>query len=145
MGSESDRDTMQYSADILDQLKISYNMQVISAHRAPDKMRDFSIIAHDHYKIIIAGAGGSAHLPGMVSSYTDIPVIGVPISREPIMGIDSLASMVQMPSGSAVATMPIGKAGSINAAIYSASILAIHDDDLMRRLRVWKKEFKSLK
>jgi len=128
MGSKSDWTTMQACANLMDELGIQYTQQVVSAHRTPKKMLDFaeSAVANG-YEIIIAAAGGAAHLPGMVAAMTALPVIGVPIKSSVLSGVDSLLSIVQMPAGVPVATMSIGIAGAKNAALYCAAILATHD------------------
>jgi 5-(carboxyamino)imidazole ribonucleotide mutase len=125
MGSRSDWETMQHAADILDQLGITYEPQVVSAHRTPDHLFDYAESALDRgLEVIIAGAGGAAHLPGMCASKTSLPVIGVPVESNALRGLDSLLSIVQMPGGVPVATMAIGKAGAVNAGIFAAAILA---------------------
>jgi 5-(carboxyamino)imidazole ribonucleotide mutase len=125
MGSRSDWETMQHAADILDQLGIAYEPQVVSAHRTPDHLFDYAESALDRgLEVIIAGAGGAAHLPGMCASKTSLPVIGVPVESNALRGLDSLLSIVQMPGGVPVATMAIGKAGAMNAGIFAAAILA---------------------
>jgi len=138
MGSQNDWETMKLSEEILISLKIPYITQVISAHRTPERMTDFAKTANDKgLQIIIAGAGGAAHLPGMVASHTNIPVIGVPIQSSTLQGIDSLLSIVQMPGGVPVATMSIGKAGAINAAIYAAKILSLSNNIIKKNLSEW--------
>jgi len=138
MGSQNDWETMKLSEEILISLKIPYITQVISAHRTPERMTDFAKTANDKgLQIIIAGAGGAAHLPGMVASHTNIPVIGVPIQSSALQGIDSLLSIVQMPGGVPVATMSIGKAGAINAAIYAAKILSLSNNIIKKNLSEW--------
>ena len=138
MGSQSDWETMKFSEEILIKLNISFITKIISAHRTPDRMNDFAKKAHENsIQIIIAGAGGAAHLPGMVASHTDLPVIGVPIQSSVLNGLDSLLSIVQMPSGVPVATMSIGKAGAINAAIYAAKILSLSNCEINKKLIDW--------
>ena len=138
MGSQSDWETMRLSEEILISLEISYITQVISAHRTPERMIHFSKTAADKgVQVIIAGAGGAAHLPGMVSSHTNLPVIGVPIQSSTLLGIDSLLSIVQMPGGVPVATMSIGKAGATNAAIYAAKILSLSNNRIKKNLSKW--------
>ena len=138
MGSQNDWETMKASEEILVSLKIPYITKVISAHRTPERMTKFANEAAEKgLQIIIAGAGGAAHLPGMVASHTNIPVIGVPIQSSALQGIDSLLSIVQMPGGVPVATMSIGKAGAINAAIYAAKILSLSSDIIKKNLSEW--------
>ena len=138
MGSQSDWETMKFSQDILIKLNIPFVTKIISAHRTPDRMNDFAKKAKERsIQVIIAGAGGAAHLPGMVASHTDIPVIGVPIKSSALNGLDSLLSIVQMPSGVPVATMSIGKAGAINAAVYAAKILSLLDNEINSKLTDW--------
>ena len=138
MGSQSDWETMKFSEEILIKLNISYITKIISAHRTPDRMNDFAKNAQENsIQIIIAGAGGAAHLPGMVASHTDLPVIGVPIQSSALNGLDSLLSIVQMPGGVPVATMSIGKAGAINAAVYAAKILSLSNNEINTKLTNW--------
>lgn len=138
MGSQNDWKTMKLSEEILISLQIPFITQVISAHRTPERMTNFAKTANDKgLQIIIAGAGGAAHLPGMVASHTNIPVIGVPIQSSALQGIDSLLSIVQMPGGVPVATMSIGKAGAINAAIYAAKILSLSNNIIKKNLSEW--------
>lgn len=128
MGSISDWETMQYTCEILEEFGVAYHKQVVSAHRTPDLMFEFAEKARDKgYKVIIAGAGGAAHLPGMVAAKTTLPVIGVPIQSKTLNGMDSLLSIVQMPGGVPVATMAIGKAGAINAGLYAVQLLGAYD------------------
>ena len=135
MGSKSDWETMKNTCEILDELSVSYEKRVVSAHRTPDLMFEYAEQAQKRgIKVIIAGAGGAAHLPGMVASKTMLPVIGVPIQSKALNGMDSLLSIVQMPGGVPVATMSIGKAGAINAGLLATQILGIGDADLMERL-----------
>ena len=127
MGSISDWDTMKYACEVLEELKIPYEKKVVSAHRTPDLMFKYAETARDKgLKIIIAGAGGAAHLPGMVAAKTTLPVIGVPVQSQALNGLDSLLSIVQMPGGVPVATVAIGKAGATNAGLLAAQILAMH-------------------
>ncbi|ALC54933.1 5-(carboxyamino)imidazole ribonucleotide mutase [Bacillus sp. S70] len=130
MGSTSDWETMKYACDILDELNIPYEKKVVSAHRTPDYMFEYAETARERgLKVIIAGAGGAAHLPGMVAAKTNLPVIGVPVQSKALNGLDSLLSIVQMPGGVPVATVAIGKAGSTNAGLLAAQILgSFHDD-----------------
>ena len=138
MGSQSDWETMRFSQQTLNQLKIPFITKIISAHRTPDRMHDFAKDAENtSIQVIIAGAGGSAHLPGMVASHSNLPVIGVPIQGSALKGIDSLLSIVQMPGGVPVATMSVGKAGAINAAIYAAKILSLSNDVIDTSLKKW--------
>ena len=144
MGSQSDWETMKFSEETLLTLKIPFVTKIISAHRTPERMVEFSKEAEKNkFKVIIAGAGGAAHLPGMVASHTNLPVIGVPIQGSALKGIDSLLSIVQMPSGVPVATMSIGKAGAINAAIYAAKILSLSNNKLKITLDKWISNQKS--
>ncbi|MEM1004869.1 MAG: 5-(carboxyamino)imidazole ribonucleotide mutase [Pseudomonadota bacterium] len=139
MGSQSDWPTMKEAADILDQLGVSYETRIVSAHRTPDRLWDYGKTAASRgLNVIIAGAGGAAHLPGMMASKTRVPVIGVPVQTRALSGVDSLYSIVQMPKGFPVATMAIGAAGGANAGLMAAGILALHDDDLAQRLDAWR-------
>jgi|TARA_B100001741_G_C16237119_1_gene452212 5-(carboxyamino)imidazole ribonucleotide mutase len=138
MGSQSDWETMKFSKEILIKLNIPFITKIISAHRTPDRMNDFAKKAKENsIQVIIAGAGGAAHLPGMVASHTDLPVIGVPIQSSALNGLDSLLSIVQMPGGVPVATMSIGKPGAINAAIYAAKILSLSNNEINSKLTIW--------
>ena len=138
MGSQSDWETMKFSEEILIKLNIPFTTKIISAHRTPDRMNDFAKKARENsIHVVIAGAGGAAHLPGMVASHTELPVIGVPIKSSSLNGLDSLLSIVQMPSGVPVATMSIGKAGAINAAIYAAKILSLSNKEINTKLTNW--------
>jgi len=138
MGSQSDWETMKFSEDTLLTLKIPFITKIISAHRTPERMYKFaSETENNKIQIIIAGAGGAAHLPGMVASHTNVPVIGVPIESSSLKGMDSLLSIVQMPGGVPVATMSIGKAGAINAAIYAAKILSLSNVTIKNTLNEW--------
>jgi 5-(carboxyamino)imidazole ribonucleotide mutase len=139
MGSESDWETMQHAAKILGELGIGFEARIVSAHRTPERLFAFAKGAKDEgYKIIIAGAGGAAHLPGMTAALTLLPVLGVPVESRPLQGQDSLLSIVQMPAGVPVATFAIGKAGAINAALFAASVLASNDPTLEARLAAWR-------
>lgn len=144
MGSQSDWPTMKETAKMLTVLKINFETKIVSAHRTPDRLYEYSSSAFDRgLKIIIAGAGGAAHLPGMVASKTLLPVIGVPINTSSLSGIDSLYSIVQMPTGYPVATMAIGIAGATNAGLMAASILAIQDETVRATLKLWRSELTS--
>ena len=139
MGSQSDWETMKNAADTLEALDIAYEARIISAHRTPDRLVRFAKGARDEgFKIIIAGAGGAAHLPGMAAAMTPLPVFGVPVQSRVLSGKDSLLSIVQMPAGIPVGTLAIGKAGAVNAALLAAAVLALQDDDLARRLDDWR-------
>lgn len=141
MGSKSDWPTMKEAADILDKLGVDYHVEVVSAHRTPDKLMSFSASAADEgYKVIVAGAGGAAHLPGMVASKTRLPVLGVPVQSKALSGQDSLLSIVQMPRGVSVGTLAIGGAGAFNAGLMAAQILATNDDDLAARIDAFREE-----
>lgn len=140
MGSQSDWDTMLHAQEILERLEISHEVRIISAHRTPDRLYDYAKTARERgIKVIIAGAGGAAHLPGMTASLTSLPVLGVPIESHALKGMDSLLSIVQMPGGIPVGTLAIGKAGAINAALLAASILALEDSALLSRLENFRK------
>ncbi|KEQ06587.1 MULTISPECIES: 5-(carboxyamino)imidazole ribonucleotide mutase [Pseudorhizobium] len=139
MGSQSDWETMKNAADMLDQLDVGYEARIISAHRTPDRLVSFAKGARDEgFKVIIAGAGGAAHLPGMAASMTPLPVFGVPVQSKALSGQDSLLSIVQMPAGIPVGTLAIGKAGAVNAALLAAAVLALGDEDLAERLDEWR-------
>jgi len=139
MGSRSDWPTLKHAAELLDQLGAGYETKVISAHRTPDRLVDFSKSAADRgVQVIIAGAGGAAHLPGMVASMTHLPVLGVPVSSRALSGLDSLLSIVQMPGGVPVGTLAIGDAGAKNAAILAASIVGLADTALMERVKAYR-------
>ncbi|HIC67020.1 MAG: 5-(carboxyamino)imidazole ribonucleotide mutase [Paracoccus sp. (in: a-proteobacteria)] len=139
MGSQSDWATMREAATILDDLGVGFEVRIVSAHRTPDRLWDYGKGAVTRgLKVIIAGAGGAAHLPGMMASKTRLPVIGVPIQTRALSGVDSLYSIVQMPKGFPVATMAIGAAGAANAGLMAAAILALGDPDLARRLEDWR-------
>ena len=139
MGSQSDWPTMREAAAILDELGIAYEAKIVSAHRTPDRLWTYGKTAVDRgLKVIIAGAGGAAHLPGMMASKTRVPVIGVPVQTKALSGVDSLYSILQMPKGFPVATMAIGAAGAANAGLMAAGILAISDPALAARLDAWR-------
>jgi 5-(carboxyamino)imidazole ribonucleotide mutase len=139
MGSQSDWATMRHSAETLEALAIRYECRIISAHRTPDRLYQFAKGAREAgFKVIIAGAGGAAHLPGMTAALTPLPVLGVPVESKALSGQDSLLSIVQMPAGIPVGTLAIGKSGAINAALLAAAVLALSDHDLARRLDDWR-------
>ncbi len=139
MGSQSDWETMKNAADTLDALDIAYEARIVSAHRTPDRLVRFAKSARDEgFRVIIAGAGGAAHLPGMCASMTPLPVFGVPVQSKTLSGQDSLLSIVQMPAGIPVGTLAIGKAGAVNAALLAAAVLALNDDALAERLDEWR-------
>ena len=139
MGSSSDWETMRHAADTLDQLGVPNERKVVSAHRTPKRLYDYAHSAKDRgLKIVIAGAGGAAHLPGMTASMTSLPVLGVPIESQALKGMDSLLSIVQMPAGVPVGTLAIGKAGAVNAALLAAAMLATVDGELASRLEAWR-------
>src|SRR6266478_6184036 len=141
MGSQSDWDTMRHAAETLGELGVDCEKRIISAHRTPERLFAFAKGAKaEGFKIIIAGAGGAAHLPGMTASLTELPVFGVPVESKTLSGIDSLYSIVQMPAGVPVGTLAIGKAGAVNAALLAASVLALHDPALAGRLLAWRKQ-----
>ncbi|MEZ2457585.1 5-(carboxyamino)imidazole ribonucleotide mutase [Salinicoccus roseus] len=144
MGSSSDWPTMKHAGDMLDTFSIPYEKKVVSAHRTPEMMMDYARTAKSRgIKVIIAGAGGAAHLPGMVASMTNIPVIGVPIESKALQGLDSLLSIVQMPGGIPVATTAIGKAGSTNAGILAARMLAVGEPEIYDRLEAYTKSLEE--
>jgi 5-(carboxyamino)imidazole ribonucleotide mutase len=141
MGSSSDWETMRHAADTLDQLGVAHEKKVVSAHRTPKRLYEYAHSARNRgLKVIIAGAGGAAHLPGMTASMTSLPVLGVPVETQSLKGMDSLLSIVQMPAGVPVGTLAIGKAGSINAALLAAAILATGDAELAGRLEAWREK-----
>jgi len=141
MGSQSDWATMTHAAETLDALKVGYDARIVSAHRTPERLYAFAKGAQANgVKVIIAGAGGAAHLPGMTASMTTLPVFGVPIESKALSGLDSLYSIVQMPAGVPVGTLAIGKAGAINAALLAASVLALTDSALAERLAAWRRQ-----
>jgi len=147
MGSQSDWPTMRHAADTLESLGILFETRIVSAHRTPKRLYAFAESARERgFKVIIAGAGGSAHLPGMTASLTALPVFGVPIESRTLSGLDSLFSIVQMPGGIPVGTLAIGRAGAINAALLAAAVLALSDARLARRLDAWRaKQTKAVK
>ena len=147
MGSQSDYKTMKFAVKILKTIGVKFDVRIISAHRTPKRMYDFSINAEKNKtKVIIAGAGGSAHLPGMIASLTSIPVLGVPIESKKLKGLDSLLSIVQMPKGIPVGTLAIGKDGAINAALLAASIIANNNIQIKKKLNKWRlSQTKSVK
>lgn len=140
MGSTSDWPTMVHAANVLDDVSAPHAARVVSAHRTPDRLYDFANTAADHgVKVIIAGAGGAAHLPGMIAAMTHLPVLGVPVQSKALSGMDSLLSIVQMPGGVPVGTLAIGDAGAKNAGLMAASIVALQDKGLTERLIAWRK------
>ena len=147
MGSQSDYKTMKFAVKVLKTIGVKFDVKIISAHRTPKRMYDFSINAEKNkIKVIIAGAGGSAHLPGMIASLTSIPVLGVPIDSKKLKGLDSLLSIVQMPKGIPVGTLAIGKDGAINAALLAASIIANNNLKIKKKLNKWRlSQTKSVK
>ena len=141
MGSQSDWPTLRHAAEILDSLKIEYEARIVSAHRTPDRLYDFATNARsDGFKVIIAGAGGAAHLPGMIAALTPLPVFGVPMKSRALSGQDSLLSIVQMPSGVPVGTLAIGESGATNAALLAAAVLALSDAGIAERLDAHRRE-----
>src|SRR3954464_1888833 len=141
MGSSSDWETMRHAADTLDQLGIAYETKIVSAHRTPARLYDYAHSAKERgLKIVIAGAGGAAHLPGMTASMTSLPVLGVPVESQALKGMDSLLSIVQMPAGVPVGTLAIGKPGAINAGLLAAAMLATVDEALAARLDAWREK-----
>ncbi len=139
MGSQSDWPTMRNAAETLEALGVAHDARIVSAHRTPDRMYDFARSAKaDGFHVIIAGAGGAAHLPGMVAALTPLPVFGVPIQSKALSGQDSLLSIVQMPAGIPVGTLAIGRSGAVNAALLAAAVLALHDPELADRLDTWR-------
>ena len=147
MGSQSDYSTMQYCKKVLKILKIKHEIKIVSAHRTPDRMYEFAKTAEkNNISVIIAGAGGSAHLPGMIAALTSIPVIGVPIESKKLKGLDSLLSIAQMPKGIPVGTVAIGKDGAINAGLFAASIISVSDPKARKNLILWRnKQTQSVK
>lgn len=140
MGSTSDWDVMRHACDVLDALEVTYEKRVVSAHRTPDWMFEYASTAEKRgLKAIIAGAGGAAHLPGMVAAKTLVPVLGVPVPATVLNGLDALYSIVQMPKGIPVGTLAIGKPGAVNAGLLSAQIVALHDPALLERIRAWRR------
>ncbi len=139
MGSQSDWPTMRHAAEILDELGVAHETKILSAHRTPDRMFEYAETAAGRgLRVLIAGAGGAAHLPGMLASKTRLPVLGVPVQSKALSGLDSLLSIVQMPTGVPVGTLAIGEAGAANAALLAAGILATTDVDLANRLEAWR-------
>ena len=139
MGSQSDWDTMRHAKEILDALNIACDCRIISAHRTPDRLSQFAKGAADEgFEVIIAGAGGAAHLPGMIASHTHLPVLGVPVESKSLKGMDSLLSIVQMPAGIPVGTLAIGTAGAKNAALFAAQIIALNDGGVKDALIAWR-------
>ena len=139
MGSQSDWPTMKNAAKALDELGVSHDARIVSAHRTPDRLHAFGKgAAEEGFKVIIAGAGGAAHLPGMIAALTHLPVLGVPVQSRALSGLDSLLSIVQMPAGVPTGTLAIGDAGATNAALLAASILALSDEPLAERLKDWR-------
>ena len=139
MGSQSDWPTMKHAADILETLDVPYEARIVSAHRTPERMVDYAKTARERgLKVIIAGAGGAAHLPGMVAAMTSLPVLGVPVQSKTLSGLDSLLSIVQMPGGVPVGTLAIGTAGAKNAGLLAASILSLSDEGIAGRLDAWR-------
>jgi 5-(carboxyamino)imidazole ribonucleotide mutase len=139
MGSQSDWETMRHAADTLKALGVAHESRIVSAHRTPQRLYDFATSAKaEGFKIVIAGAGGAAHLPGMVAALTPLPVFGVPVESKALSGRDSLLSIVQMPAGIPVGTLAIGKAGAVNAALLAAAVLALSDEALALRLDAWR-------
>ncbi|MCT4554814.1 MAG: 5-(carboxyamino)imidazole ribonucleotide mutase [Pelagimonas sp.] len=144
MGSQSDWPTMQEAADVLDELGVAYETKIVSAHRTPDRLWDYGKSAVDRgLHVIIAGAGGAAHLPGMMASKTRVPVIGIPVQTKALSGVDSLYSILQMPRGFPVATMAIGAAGAKNGGLMAAGILALQDPELAARLTQWRADLSA--
>jgi 5-(carboxyamino)imidazole ribonucleotide mutase len=141
MGSSSDWETMRHAAETLEKLGVDHEVKVVSAHRTPKRLYDYAQSAKDRgLKVIIAGAGGAAHLPGMAASMTSLPVLGVPVESQALKGMDSLLSIVQMPAGVPVGTLAIGRAGAVNAGLLAASILATNDDQLSARVERYREE-----
>jgi 5-(carboxyamino)imidazole ribonucleotide mutase len=141
MGSKSDWPTMKLAADMLDQFGVAYETQVVSAHRTPQLLADYATSAKERgIKVIIAGAGGAAHLPGMAAAFTSVPVLGVPVQSKALKGMDSLLSIVQMPKGIAVGTLAIGEAGAANAGILAAQIIGTHNEEVMAKVEAFRSE-----
>ncbi len=144
MGSQSDWQTMHEACDLLKKLDVSFEKKIVSAHRTPDRLYEYAnSLSKRRVKVVIAGAGGAAHLPGMIASKTNIPVIGVPISATDLRGVDSLYSIVQMPRGFPVATMAIGAPGAFNGAIFAIQILALSDKDIGQKIQDWRNDITS--
>jgi 5-(carboxyamino)imidazole ribonucleotide mutase len=141
MGSQSDWATMKHAADVLTELSVEHETRIVSAHRTPDRLFEFAKGARDEgFKVVIAGAGGAAHLPGMTASLTSLPVFGVPVESKALSGQDSLLSIVQMPAGIPVGTLAIGRAGAVNAGLLAAAVLALNDEALAKRLDAYRKK-----
>jgi len=141
IGSQSDWATLQHAADMLERLAVPHEVRIVSAHRTPDRLRDYATGARQRgLKVVIAGAGGAAHLPGMCAAWTSLPVLGVPVESHSLKGMDSLLSIVQMPAGVPVGTLAIGQAGAVNAAMLAAAIIAVGDPDLAKRLDALREE-----
>lgn len=141
MGSKSDWPTMKQAADMLDQFGVAYETKVVSAHRTPQLLADYATSAKERgIKVIIAGAGGAAHLPGMAAAFTSVPILGVPVQSKALKGMDSLLSIVQMPKGIAVGTLAIGEAGAANAGILAAQIIGTHNEDVMAKVEAFRSE-----
>jgi 5-(carboxyamino)imidazole ribonucleotide mutase len=141
MGSQSDWATLRHASAVLDELSIAHSCRIVSAHRTPERLYDFARGAREEgIKVIVAGAGGAAHLPGMIASLTTLPVLGVPVESRALSGLDSLLSIVQMPGGVPVGTLAIGRAGAVNAALLAASILALEDPAVDAELRAWREK-----
>jgi 5-(carboxyamino)imidazole ribonucleotide mutase len=141
MGSTSDWETMRHAADTLEQLGVEHERKIVSAHRTPQRLYEYASSARGRgLKVVIAGAGGAAHLPGMTASMTSLPVLGVPVESQALKGMDSLLSIVQMPAGVPVGTLAIGKAGAVNAALLAAAILATGDAELAGRIDAWREQ-----
>ena len=139
MGSQSDWQTLRHASETLSQLEIGHETRIVSAHRTPDRLREYAQTARARgLRVIVAGAGGAAHLPGMCAAWTPLPVLGVPVETHNLKGLDSLLSIVQMPAGIPVSTLAIGRAGAINAALLAAAILALSDPALAERLDAWR-------
>src|SRR5207342_2182518 len=139
MGSSSDWETMRHAAETLDKLGVAHEVKIVSAHRTPKRLNDYAAAAKGRgFKLIIAGAGGAAHLPGMTAAMTPLPVLGVPVESKALSGQDSLLSIVQMPAGIPVGTLAIGRAGAANAALLAAAVLALNDENLAARLDAWR-------
>jgi 5-(carboxyamino)imidazole ribonucleotide mutase len=139
MGSQSDWDTMRHAAETLERLQVAHETRIVSAHRTPDRLRDYAMTARERgLRVVIAGAGGAAHLPGMCAAWTPLPVLGVPVESHSLKGMDSLLSIAQMPAGIPVGTLAIGRAGAVNAALLAAAILATTDPALASRLDAWR-------
>lgn len=141
MGSKSDWTTMEAAAELMDSLQVPYHVEVVSAHRTPNKLMEFAESAAEKgFEVIIGGAGGAAHLPGMVAAHTRLPVLGVPVQSKALNGMDSLLSIVQMPKGVAVGTLAIGTAGAFNAGLLACQIIATHDTELAQRIDAFRKQ-----